>query len=268
MRLRSIALFTALPSLLVACGGGGGDPDARPRIDMRTTPDAAPFACHLATAFPDPLSLATADMPFAFDAQRTMAGAGEHAVVIIGTLSDVEPRTSVLMVMIDNAGMFAPAGALGPFAGGPTALDVPLDAGATCGGCLEGYTGYGLMGTNPDLGTATQIYLLDDVGPMGTLDIATFNPGAVDNGTSQLFGSYKGVKLSAYEPDPADPMNLLLIDRNADTVADCTTTFAELNFFFEPTWVPVAAAPSVNAPTGLLHGVNPAKIPSAPITGI
>lgn len=263
MRLRSIALITALPSLLVACGGGGGDPDARPRIDMRTTPDAPPFVCGLEASYDTPTlgePPGTGAGPFAFTAQRTTT-TDDHAVVVLGIFSDVEPRAAMLMLLIDNAGMFMTGGAAGPFAGGPTGVDWPMDGGATCGGCVEGYTGYDLMGTNADLTTADQIYLIDT----GTVAMDTFNPGAVANGTSQVFGSYNGLSMTAYETDPADPTMLIVIDKNADTVPDCTTTVNSLGFFFEPTWAPpTAVAPGVN-PTGQLHGVDAAKIPTATI---
>ena len=261
MRLRSIALLTALPSLLVACGGGGGDPDARPRIDMRMTPDAAPFQCGLDPSYDTPTlgePPGTGMGPFAFTAQRTTTG-DEHAIVVLGIFSDVEPRAAMLMLLIDHNGMFTAGGTPGEFAGGPTGSDFPMDGGATCGGCVEGYYGYDL-GTsgNGDLTTADQIYLIDS----GTLALDTFNPGASPNVQSDVFGAFNTLSMTAYETDPADPNMLIVIDRNADTVPDCTTTVNSLGFYFQPTWAPpTAVAPSVVNPTGLIHGVSPTKIP-------
>ena len=47
-------LFFVSAALLAACGGGKSDPDARPRIDARETPDAPPQPCTLDTLIAEP----------------------------------------------------------------------------------------------------------------------------------------------------------------------------------------------------------------------
>jgi hypothetical protein len=250
------SIFLGLVGAVAACGGDDGimNPiDATPTIDASTV-DAPPAGCRLNPAYPDPLSLGQEATPFAFmrpqiDHDNMPGTPPVHIVAVIGELNEADPpqgTKGLFMLFLDTIGQFA---APNDFAAGPplnTAL--PLDGGATCGACLEGYTNYTAMGGNPDLATATQIFLAQS----GTVTFTQFQPAVIGQ-PSNVFGSYDNIMFQGFEPDPGDP-NMLI------EVPGCTSSFTKLNFFFQPTWQNMAVAPTGGEGKGL-RGVQPLRAP-------
>jgi hypothetical protein len=248
MRLRSIALIPAL-SIVVACGGGGGDPDARPHIDSRPTPDAG-AACLLKPTYDVSLGSMANPATFGGSFGKDMA-TGNWVVAVYGSLNmfDMAPELGnhgITIILVDNTGMFATNNFAGPL------LDtaVPVDGGATCGGCVEGYGGQPT--DNPPSSTTnipTQVFTADS----GTLTMTKFDP-IVDDGTTltDVAGSFENVVMTGLDFATGDPL-----------VPACSTT-VNLGFYFRATF---DSTPTV-APTNAAHqphGIDWATMPKMPL---
>jgi hypothetical protein len=185
---------SAVALALAACGGGGDDatnPDA-------ATSDGAPtgdggFTCGLAPTY-------ELRIPATGAATLPWARVNDHdAVLVNGILTEAAPNKSITIIMVSDLGMFAPSGALGPLSGPPAAdVQAPLDSGATCGGCLEGYTGW-----TDDIEQADQIYVVDLENP-GSLTFTT-SSGEGAPGETMLEGSYIGVNLIGLDAATEEP---------------------------------------------------------------
>lgn len=180
--------------VLAACGGSGDDaanPDAAAH-DGSPSGDGG-FTCGLAPTYELRIpATGSATLPWT----RVM---DHDAVLVNGILTEAAPNKSITIIMVSDLGMFAPSGALGPLSGPPAAdVQAPLDSGATCGGCLEGYTGW-----TDDIEQADQIYLVDLENP-GSLTFTT-STGEGAPGDTMLEGSYIGVNLIGLDAATEEP---------------------------------------------------------------
>lgn len=238
---RSCALFFALSSLsLVACGGGGGDPDAPISHPADARVDSPPAAgCGL-----DPAGYADLNLNIpALNAAQTTQAPINYYFAVLGDFGTT-PTTGLFMLFEDNAGMFAPAGAAGSMTGPPSApVTAPMDPDDMCGACLDGVVGF----TPPtDISTATQIYTIDT----GNFALATWTGTAGPGATVHMVGSYQNLTLSGYDATSGDPLG-------------CTTTVNNLNLDWTVNF-PATFAPA-NGPKGP-RGIDLSNVQRATIT--
>jgi hypothetical protein len=221
-------VFASLASLsLIACGGGGGDPDAGPRIDARPTTDSAPAGCGLNATYD--LSLGTEEMPATFGGSFGQDMMGNWVLAVYGGLNQLEPELGnhgLTILMIDGIGMFETS----PFGAVPTDEPLPIDGIDTdCGGCMIGYAGQPNSTPPQDPGNVpTQAYL-PNTGD--TLTFTEFGP-IVDDGTTTT-------RIAAQYAT-----NMTGVDyANPDTLLGCNSV-VNISIVFDATFSSTAFAPT------------------------
>jgi hypothetical protein len=235
--------------LVAAVGACGGDDAIMNPIDAVPTIDASQIdgpsvgctmaATYAADRFPNGLSLGcpmpmgNCTGPVAFPGRETldMMGnpSGNYAIAIYGELTMLEPELGnhgFGMYMIEGAGMFTPG-----FESAALDTAITVNAGMTCGGCLEAEGGMPNPGVPTMTNPPTQIFVADTM--MGSMTFTEItNTPPVAGQMSDVFGSYDNVTLNGFDPTTGMPLN-----------PPCSTTVTKINFFFRPTWTAAMAAP-------------------------
>jgi hypothetical protein len=182
-------VLSLLGAGVLGCGGSSAQVDAPPPIDA--------FACAQRGTVnaTDPLDFSTGGQ-----AQGTVPQGGTQLSVSALVFNNAAPTTGLLILQVNNGGVFsAAAGKAGRFEQPPALGTYPMDTD------LNAVTlGFGIdfvNGINRGNGTTTinptQIALLDATAG-GTVRIDSWNPAATPGGTTTIAATFTNAKFKGY----------------------------------------------------------------------
>jgi len=208
MRKLGFVVISLSLGMLVFAGCGGDDgvslPDARPMIDAPNMSNCNFEANYATLGFGQPIAL--------MGSRNTMTQALQFGIVGIVSQMPMDPNNAGFLLFFQEGS----GGFTGGFASGT--VD-PVDSGANCGACVEGWGGFTLNGNQIDTNTI-QEFLIPNAGSMTLTTFTNLPP--VAGQVSNVVGTFDNVAFDGFD--------------SLGNANGCTSAVGTFSFEFNVTW--------------------------------